>query len=46
MLQGTDIKNVISDKVIDIKKNMGGFLCNFILRYKCAVVSSLGMNEK
>lgn len=46
MLQGTDIKNVIWDKVIDIKKNMGGFSCSFILQYKCAVDSSLDMNEK
>lgn len=46
MLQGTDIKNVIWDKVIDIKKSMGGFSCSFILKYKSAVDSILDMNKR
>lgn len=45
MLQGTDIKCYI-DKVIIIKKRMGGFSCSFILLYKCSVVSSLSINRK
>lgn len=47
MLQGTGIKTVIWDKVIDIKKNMGGFFMQFhIVVQKCAVDSSLDLNGK